>query len=158
MPSLENAQHEKFVQELVKGRSQADAYLAAGYKAKDSAVAAASGCRLLKNEKIAQRLEELNKFVESAVVDDTLLTLSEHMAMLRLLRDEARLEGKLQAAIQAEVKRGELRKFYVKQIESGNVGDFDRMSEQELYDFIALDTAEQTAPAPAKGGKRTTLN
>ena len=34
MPALPNAQHEKFVQELIRGKSHADAYLAAGYKAK----------------------------------------------------------------------------------------------------------------------------
>jgi hypothetical protein len=35
------------------------------------------------------------------------------------------------------VKCAELRRFYVKQIESGDVGDFDRKSEEELRQLIA---------------------
>jgi hypothetical protein len=38
------------------------------------------------------------------------------MQKLRELRDEARLP--IERAIQAEVKRGEARRFYIKQIES----------------------------------------
>jgi hypothetical protein len=48
--------------------------------------------------------------------------------MLRELRDDAQQRGQLSAAIQAEVKRGELRRFYVKQVETGDAGEFERMS------------------------------
>lgn len=136
MPPLKNAQHERFVLELVAGLSQTDAYLAAGYKTKDTASAAAAASRLMKNDNIRSRLAELNKAVEKATVDDTNLTLSDHMAMLRLLRDEARAEGKLQAAIAAEVKRGELRRFYVKQVETGAAGEFSELSDEELDKLI----------------------
>jgi hypothetical protein len=46
-------------------------------------------------------------------------------------------QGQLSAAIQAEVKRGELRRFYVKQVESGDAGEFDRMTDEELREYIA---------------------
>jgi hypothetical protein len=56
---------------------------------------------------------------------------------LRELRDEARQRGQLSAAIQAEVKRGEARRFYVKQVETGDVNEFSRMTDDELRAFIA---------------------
>lgn len=65
------------------------------------------------------------------------LSLEQHMEMLRVLRDEARERGNNSAAIAAEVKRGELRRFYVKQIETGEAGEFDRKSEEELRALIA---------------------
>lgn len=132
MPALKNSQHERFVLELLAGATQTDAYIAAGYKVKDTASAAAAASRLFKNDSIQARILELNKSVEKAVIDDTSLTLSDHMAMLRVLRDEARAEGKLQAAIAAEVKRGELRRFYIKQIETGAPGEFSELSDDEL--------------------------
>jgi phage terminase small subunit len=132
MPTLKNSQHERFVLELFAGATQTDAYLAAGYKVKNAGAAAAAASRLLRQPEIKMRLEELKNTAEKAVLDDTSLTLSEHMAMLRMLRDEARAEGKLQAAIAAEVKRGELRRFYIKQIETGGPGEFSDLSDDEL--------------------------
>ena len=49
----------------------------------------------------------------------------------------AKANGQLSAATQSEVKRGELRKFYVKQVEHGDVGDFSRMSNAELEGMLA---------------------
>ena len=40
------------------------------------------------------------------------------------------------AAITAEVKRGELMRFYVKQVESAHVNKFSHMSDEELEAFI----------------------
>jgi hypothetical protein len=34
------------------------------------------------------------------------------------------------------VKRGELRRFYIKQVEHGQAGEFARMSDEELDAFI----------------------
>ena len=48
----------------------------------------------------------------------------------------AKSTGQLSAAISAEVKRGELRRFYVKQIESAHVNEFSKMSDEELERFI----------------------
>lgn len=150
MPALKNSQHERFVLELLAGATQTDAYLAAGYKVTTPGAAAAAASRLLKQREISERLEELKKSAEKAIVDDTSLTLQDHMAMLRVLRDEARAEGKLQAAIAAEVKRGELRKFYVKQVETGGPGAFSELSDEELDAELAaaLSELEQTKGIP----------
>ena len=57
------------------------------------------------------------------------------MRELQSLRDAARTAGQLSAAITAEVKRGELMRFYVKQVESAQVDEFSRMSAEELEAF-----------------------
>lgn len=54
MPVLKNTRHERFSQELAKGRSQAEAYELAGYKPSRSAAA-----RLAADVNICARLSEL---------------------------------------------------------------------------------------------------
>jgi len=51
----------------------------------------------------------------------------------------------LSAAITAEVKRGELMRFYVKQVESAHVNKFSHMSDEELEAFIRDGVAELDA-------------
>lgn len=61
---LKNARHERFAQELAKGKSQVDAYAAAGYEPKES-----NASRLIANDKVAARVRELKaKAAEKAVV------------------------------------------------------------------------------------------
>lgn len=58
MPVLKNARHEKFAQNVAKGKSATEAYKLAGFNARaKSAEAAAS--RLLGNVKVHARVEEL---------------------------------------------------------------------------------------------------
>ena len=64
-------------------------------------------------------------------------TVEKHDANLLRLSEIATERGQLSAAIQAEVKRGELRRMYVKQIETGTAGEFARMTDDELRAFIA---------------------
>ena len=81
-----------------------------------------------------RQLPELQAQVASQSVTAAALTLDAHMEKLR---DEACQRGQLSAAIRAEVKRRELRRLYVKQVESGDPGEFARMSDDELRAFIA---------------------
>jgi len=61
---LKNSRHEKFAQELAKGKSQLDAYRAAGFKPNES-----HASRLVSNGKVAARVAELkNAAAEKAVV------------------------------------------------------------------------------------------
>jgi len=73
---------------------------------------------------------------------ETLLTVEQHMAELKLLRELAKSNGDIKAAIAAEVKRGEVRKFYVKQVENGKPGSFDQLNDEELRDAIIEQTRE----------------
>ena len=138
MPPLNNTQHEKFVQELIKGKNQADAYLAAGYKARSTGVASAAATRLLKDPDIQKRIAEFHQKAEL----ETALTLEEHMRELKLLREMAKADGDIKAAIAAEVKRGEVKQFYVKRTEVGGPGAFDQLTDAELQQQIVEQTKE----------------
>ena len=70
--------------------------------------------RLLKDPRITPRLQALAERREAKAF----LSLEEHMEELRVLRELAKDNGQTSAAIAAEVKRGELRRFYVKQAET----------------------------------------
>ena len=94
--------------------------------------------RLLKDPRITPRLQELAERREAQAQ----LSLAEHMEKLAHLRDKAEEKGQMSAAIAAEVKRGELRRFYVKQIESGPPNPFEDMSDEELAEFIRTEAAE----------------
>jgi hypothetical protein len=44
--------------------------------------------------------------------------------------------GQTSAAIRAEELRGQLQRFYVKQVETGDAGEFSRMSDEELRAYV----------------------
>lgn len=56
MPSLDNPKHERFAQELAKGKSQAEAYAEAGYVADEG-----NACRLTGNDKVQARVAEIQE-------------------------------------------------------------------------------------------------
>jgi phage terminase small subunit len=88
--------------------------------------------RLLDHPLVHPQITPKPARLSEMAVATALLTLEEHMEELKSIRDLAKREGKYQAAVAAEVKRGELRKFYIKQVEHGEVGDFSRLSDDEL--------------------------
>ncbi len=64
-------QHKKFGRLIVvDGMNQGDAYIAAGYKAKDAAVAGAAATRLLKNVKLQRYMDDLRTEVRKEAVLD----------------------------------------------------------------------------------------
>ena len=56
MPALSNARHERFAQELAKGKSASEAYVSAGYEESRSAAS-----RLSANVNVQARLDELKE-------------------------------------------------------------------------------------------------
>lgn len=54
MPALKNTRHERFAQELAKGKSQAEAYEIAGYAPSEP-----NASRLTRNDKVQERIAEL---------------------------------------------------------------------------------------------------
>jgi hypothetical protein len=64
------------------------------------------------------------------------------MKELKLLREMAKAEGDIKAAIQAEVKRGEVKQFYVRRVETGGPGAFEQLTDQELQQQIVEQTKE----------------
>lgn len=67
MPALDDAQQERFVQNLLKGMSKGEAYLTAGYKCKNNDVACSAANRLFKKVHVVARFNELqdNKITEA---------------------------------------------------------------------------------------------
>jgi hypothetical protein len=124
---------ETFINALLETGNQYEAYCRAyecGNMSRGAIDVEAS--KLARHPKIALRL---GQFRESKAAE-AILTLEAHMMELQSLRDAARTAGQLSAAITAEVKRGELMRFYVKQVESAQVNKFSQMSDEELEAFI----------------------
>jgi hypothetical protein len=74
--------------------------------------------KFFRQTKVRTRILELQAQVASQSVTAAALTLDAHMEMLRELRDKADQRGQTSAAIRAEELRGQLRRFYVKQVET----------------------------------------
>jgi phage terminase small subunit len=106
--------------------------------------------RLINHPRIAPYLLKLVNSAQARA----LLTLEDHMKELQNLRDLAKNDGKWSAAIQAEVKRGELRRFYVTQVEQGDKGEFENASEQELDEYIKQN-ADLVPVSQQKAGRAT---
>ena len=60
MPVLKNQRHERFAQELAKGKSATDAYLAAGYTGKQKSLHEAAS-RLSRSVKVQSRVTEIQQ-------------------------------------------------------------------------------------------------
>lgn len=56
MPALKNPKHERFAQELAKGKSQAEAYATAGYAPSEP-----NASRLTSNDKVRARVAEIQE-------------------------------------------------------------------------------------------------
>jgi phage terminase small subunit len=59
--ALANARHERFAQEIAKGSTGRDAYIAAGYETKSDAATDANASRLLSDAKVKARIAEIQE-------------------------------------------------------------------------------------------------
>ncbi len=109
MSALTNRKHERFAQELAKGKNQTEAYGLAGYKVD---VTAAS--RLSRNVKVQARVAEIMNV--AAIRSE--ITLETHLNDLAELRDEARQAKQFAAAISAEVARGKASGVHVEKTDA----------------------------------------
>ena len=149
MPVLSNPKHERFAQELAKGKSANEAYVLAGYSENDG-----NAIRLKGNERIAARLSEL---LERSA-RKTEITVESLKDMLIEDRQLARELGQTAAAVSAVDKLGKLYGHMIERKEIGKPGDFSRMTEDELEEFIArrqdiagASIAGEAAPANQTG-------
>jgi len=132
MPVLSNAKHERFAQELAKGKSQADAYATAGYKPSEP-----NASRLTRNDKVAARVAEiLGRGAKRAEV--TVESLMAEADEIRLAAFEA---AQYAAANGALTLKAKLSGKLVDRQEIGKPGDFERMSEHDLAEWVRTETA-----------------
>lgn len=105
---------EAFVLAYLESGNASEAYRRA-YNAvnmKDSSVRV-QAAKMLASPNIALRIEQIRK----PAVDAAQMTLEQHIADLKRIRDAAFGDGKYSAAATAEVARGKVAGFYVEKVE-----------------------------------------
>ena len=88
--------------------------------------------RLLKHPGITLAIDHYRR---NRIMEAT-LSFEEHMTKLRELRDTAKERGQLSAAVKVEWLRGKAMGSYSDRIEQVGGNEFDKMSIEELYEFI----------------------
>lgn len=116
----------EFVRQFCATGSAKDSYVAA-FGINASKKPNIQGSKLLQHPEVKKAIEAIQGKIEVvkgnlAVIhaSEKLLTLEQHMERLKDLSMKAEKESKWQAAITAEVKRGELMGFYVARSENTN--------------------------------------
>ena len=104
-----NAKQKKFCREYVKGMTATDAAMKAGYT-KDRKGAKTQGSVLLNHNPVVRNyLIEL----EMSLAERDAVSLESHLSTLHDLREEAKDQGQISAAITAEVHRGKAGGLYI---------------------------------------------
>ena len=104
-----NSKQKKFCKEYLKGQTATDAAIRAGYT-KDRKGAKTQGSVLLNHNPVVRNyLIDL----EIAASEKDAISLETHLATLHDLREEAKDQGQISAAITAEVHRGKAGGLYI---------------------------------------------
>jgi phage terminase small subunit len=145
MGILKNPRHEAFARLYVATGIARHAYVKAGYKARlpddpqDTGSADVCASKLLKHPKVERRVEGLRQ----AMAKRQDITEESILEELEQARQCALGERQSAAMVSASVAKAKLVGLMVERKEVGNAGDFQRMSEQELRDWLA-----NNAPKP----------
>lgn len=99
MPVLKNPKHERFAQELAKGKTADEAYALAGYSANRG-----NAIRLKANERVMKRLQELQGRAASAVI----VTVADIARQLDEDREFARAANAASAAVSATMGKAKV--------------------------------------------------
>jgi terminase small subunit-like protein len=158
MRSLNNPKHERFAQELAKGKSASQAYVDAGYSKNDG-----NAIRLKGNERVQARVKELQERVAEKVVAKTALSkewvleklpenLERALQQRRARNDDGEEVGDFtyqgNVANRALELIGKEIGMFIDRKEVGKPGDFAGMTDDELDAFIA------SGENPSGGGDR----
>lgn len=103
MPALDDDREERFCQEVAAGNSQTQAYLNAGYTAKNNVVAATQSSKLLRTRSyLSERIGELRLAARTQLANTEFVATVEHLTKL-LLEDrlQAKEIGQPSAAVSA---------------------------------------------------------
>ena len=143
MPVLPNQRHELFAQELAKGKTADEAYELAGYKPDRG-----HASRMASNGNICARVEELlgraadgvvltKQWVIERLIEnvDRAMQAEEVKDSKGIATGEYRYDGSV--ANRALELLGKEKGMFIDRKEVGKPGDFDRMTEDELEEFIA---------------------
>ena len=145
MPALPNIRQELFAQNLVKGMSAAKAYREAGYAHNES-----NCIRLKGNERVSNRIEELLKTTETELK----VTVESMTNVYADLLNGARSAGNFNAAKGAADSLAKLHGLMIDRKEAGAPGDFSRMDDDQLRQYVSASIAEISQSSP--GSERDT--
>ena len=128
MPPLANPRQELFCQNLVKGKSKAEAYRDAGY-ADDRHHAS----RLATNGNVMERYAELFDATTPEVKWDRETALRQYTELLM----QAKATKNIALAIKAMDSISRVNGLIITRHESGKVGEFEGLTDYELLELIA---------------------
>lgn len=138
MPALANPRHERFAQELAKGKNQAEAYIEAGYRGDRTAAS-----RLSTDVNIRRRVTELKNRGAMRVE----VTLASLLVEAEEARQLAMQLGQPAAAVAAIKEKGVLSGNRVEKSERKTVSDARTLTDAELDAAIAEALAREQAEA-----------
>ncbi|MFZ3251722.1 MAG: terminase small subunit, partial [Pseudolabrys sp.] len=153
MPTLKNSRHELFAQEIAKGRSQREAYRAAGYLTKSDDATDANASRLLSNAKVANRIREL----QTEAANSTEVTVSSLIAEAERARALAEGKGQANAMVGAITLKARLAGLLVDRTE--DMVRRDELEEQRVRrkaTLAAISAGEMLAQAAESLGLPST--
>ena len=140
MPALTNPKHERFAQELAKGKTATEAYVIAGYKLSEQ-----NAHRLTRNDEVKTRVAEI---VDRGAIrsEITLASLMQEAGEIQAAAMEAK---QLSAATAALTIKAKLAGLWVDKAENTNRNvDPSRVSDVELAAIIQADSSEGTKSTP----------
>lgn len=115
MPILSNPRHERFAQELAKGKSASEAYVIAGYQKDDG-----NACRLTGNDKVQARIAELKE--RSAMRTElTVASITENLLRISEKAEQLGEASGLAVARAAQMDAAKLNGLIVERTENVNL-------------------------------------
>jgi len=130
MPALENARHERFAQELAKGKTADEAYQLAGY-----AENRGNAIRLKANERVMKRVEDIQERVATRTVV-TVASITEDLLRIAAKAEALESPAALNVARNAKMDAAKLNGLVIDRKEVGAPGEFDDKSADELRKII----------------------
>jgi phage terminase small subunit len=139
MPKLKNARWETFAQEIIKGATNRQAYVAAGYKAAAGPSLDACASGLLSSPKVSERVAEL----QGRAAKNAVVTLESLIAEVEEARQLAIAINQPSAAVAAIREKGVLSGKRIERAERGLPGEFadlEAMKPDELRSYLAAES------------------
>lgn len=169
MPALPNQRQERFVQALFRGISQQKAYVDAGFKpslsnpsklAKDPRIVARlaelNSARAKASDKAIEKAAEAlaidKQWVMAAMVENALIALGRQKVKLVKTRTNKQTGETVEVEIDVVMRDaaaanrslellGREFRMWIERKEIGDPGEFERMNERDLRDFLATEAA-----------------
>lgn len=132
MPALKNARHERFCQELAKGKSQDAAYEAAGFKPNRG-----NATRLKAKDSVSARLAEIQSKAEAR----TIVTIDDIARQLDEDREFARKCGSASASVAATMGKAKVLGLIVDR-QDHQSSDGSMSPKPTVIEFVAPDAGE----------------